>query len=233
MTYSAEVRATYGLPPRVSGSKLYGVYRSMLSRCQNENDRSYPNYGGRGITVADEWKDNFPQFSQWARSHGYCVGLALMRVNDTAHFSKDNCIWATPAQQRRNARNYRMYTAGTHTLSLSDWAKFLRCSTSSLRYRLFVKGMTMEEAIPEVLGPLRKVEKKWKCPRPVEGKTLAQWSWELGYSKYYIPHLARRHGSYAGIPPKKGYVTPFSAATGPRHIILLEGFTMSQTRGVA
>lgn len=80
---------------------LFNVWRTMLSRCTNPNGRYYHRYGGRGISVCDEWSTYTP-FKEWAESHGYINGLTLERVNNDKGYSPDNCIFATRRQQARN-----------------------------------------------------------------------------------------------------------------------------------
>ncbi len=84
--------------------KLYSVWNSMKQRCINENDKAYKNYGGRGITVCDEWKNDYIAFKRWALSNGYSEGMWIDRKDNEMGYSPDNCRWSSPKQQSMNKR---------------------------------------------------------------------------------------------------------------------------------
>lgn len=83
---------------------LYGIWCDMKQRCFNKNDIEYINYGGRGITVCDEWKTDFKTFYGWAISNGYKKGLTLDRKDNDGNYEPDNCRWTTKTIQSRNRR---------------------------------------------------------------------------------------------------------------------------------
>ena len=86
------------------GSRLYRIYNNMKNRCYNEHSNSYKNYGGRGITVCDEWLNDFKAFYDWAITHGYRDDLTIDRKDNDKGYSPDNCRWATALEQRLNQR---------------------------------------------------------------------------------------------------------------------------------
>ena len=109
----------YGDPPR-----LYGVWQGMLQRCHNPKNRQYKDYGERGITVCDEWKNNYRCFKEWALKSGYKQGLTIDRINNNEGYSPQNCRWATYKEQNRNKRSNRNITLNGETKCLSEWAEF-------------------------------------------------------------------------------------------------------------
>lgn len=89
--------------------QVYWVWADMIGRCTNKNHSSYKNYGGRGITVSKEWRDQ----KTFAKDMGpRPKGTSLERMNNDAGYSKENCCWATLEQQSLNKRIYKTNRTG-------------------------------------------------------------------------------------------------------------------------
>lgn len=134
-----------------SHTRLWNVYRCMLSRCYNEHAEQYKNYGSRGIGVCEEWKGHFEAFREWANSTGYDPDApygqcTLDRIDVDKNYSPQNCRWADAKTQGRNKRNTVYLTVNGVKKPLSEWAEITNQNYSTLHHRMQV-GYTDEEVV--------------------------------------------------------------------------------------
>ena len=128
-----------------SGTRLYYVWVEMRQRCQNLRHPHFTLYGGRGISVCEEWS-RFEAFSEWARRAGYKSGLTLDRIDCDGGYSPRNCRWVTQRTQCNNQRRNKTITYRGRSQSLSMWARELGLNYYTLRSRLRV-GWPVERAL--------------------------------------------------------------------------------------
>jgi hypothetical protein len=102
----------------------------MRQRCNNSNNPRYHQYGGRGISVCEEW-DEFAAFESWALNNGYSDELSLDRIDVDKGYSPSNCRWATEEQQQNNKRDNRRIKIGDKEKTMAEW-----CREFNLPYRL-------------------------------------------------------------------------------------------------
>lgn len=108
-----------------SNTRLYRVWSGMKDRCYNKNCKGYPRYGGRGITVCPEWKNDFMAFYNWAMATGYDETAprgqyTIERENNDGPYSPDNCKWITIQEQERNKRNNIKVNVGGEVMVLKQ-----------------------------------------------------------------------------------------------------------------
>lgn len=125
----------------LSKTRLYRIHRAMNDRCYKEYDKFYADYGGRGITVCDDWlgADGFLNFYNWALSSGYEEGLSIDRKDVNGNYEPTNCRWITMAEQQRNKRNNVYVEYNGEKRLLSDVAKELGVPVETVRQRM-LKG---------------------------------------------------------------------------------------------
>lgn len=129
-----------------TNTRIFRIWHKMKDRCYNPHHVHYPDYGGRGITICPEWKDNFQTFYDWAMSHGYSDDLSIDRIDDDKGYCPENCRWATALEQQNNTRWNRKITYNGKTLSVARWADKLGMPYTTLYGRL-TAGWDIEKAL--------------------------------------------------------------------------------------
>lgn len=133
-------------------SRLYGVWCAIKRRCYNASVPEYHLYGGRGITMCDEWKDNYEAFRNWATSNGYKEGAVrgectIDRIDCDGNYTPDNCRWVNMKQQMNNVRynHYETYNGESHTIA--EWGDILGIDPQKIRQRMGKYGWSFAEAV--------------------------------------------------------------------------------------
>ena len=117
----------------------------MKTRCYKQSNKDYKHYGGRGIIVCAEWKNDFAAFFKWAKENGYSDDLTLERKDCNGDYCPNNCMWVTIQEQQRNKRNSRRITHNNETRTLAEWAQFVGVSRKTMEYR--IKKWGIDKAI--------------------------------------------------------------------------------------
>ena len=139
----------------MSRTRLYYIWQGMKERCCNPNSKPFPDYGGRGITICDEWL-NFIGFKDWAYENGYQDDLTLDRINNDGNYEPSNCRWTDLFTQGRNKRNNRLMTFNGETHCLSEWVEITGIKYGTLLTRI-MNGWTVEDTLTK---PVRRREKR-------------------------------------------------------------------------
>lgn len=88
-------------------TRLFEIWAGMKKRCYKKYHTSYKNYGGKGVTMCDEWIDSFINFKDWSYPNGYSDELTIDRIDPMKNYEPSNCRWATKEVQARNVRGLR------------------------------------------------------------------------------------------------------------------------------
>ena len=134
-----------------SKERLYSVYNSMIQRCENPKSNRYNNYGGRGIKVCDEWKNNYFAFRKWAYENGYNENATygkctIDRIDVNGNYEPDNCRFVDMKTQahNRNSNVKIKYNGEIHTLT--EWANILDVTPTTLFHR-YERGWSVDNML--------------------------------------------------------------------------------------
>jgi len=132
---------------------LRSKWASMVTRCTNPNSSNYKNYGGRGITICNEWK-NFANFFIWSINNGYKIGLSIDRIDTDKGYSPDNCRYISLKEQQQNKRNNRRFIDpfDGQNLCLAAIAKKYNIPEETFRKRIDKYKMPSEKALTKLSG---------------------------------------------------------------------------------
>ena len=136
----------------MSYCRLNTIYSRMKDRCYNPKNIRYHCYGGRGITICEEWLApyyGYKNFKKWALSHGYRDDLSIDRIDVNKGYSPDNCRWLTNKEQSNNRRTNYYVTYKGETKTLTQWCEELHLSYGKVWTRLHNLQMPVEEVFAE------------------------------------------------------------------------------------
>lgn len=155
----------------MSNTRIYKLWQDIKKRCYNENNRAYKYYGGRGIKMCEEWKNDFLSFYNWAINNEYSDELTIDRINVDGDYEPNNCRWVTNEIQANNKTSNRYFTIDNETKSLADWCNIYNKRYLTVHHRLS-RGSSIEEAL-DIKEFQRKREKLLELNN--EKKTLVEW----------------------------------------------------------
>lgn len=194
----------------LSKERIYSTWRGMLSRCEDENDKSYKSYGGRGIKACSDWHD-LQNFVDWAYANEYDDSLTLERIDVNGNYEPNNCTWIPIEKQALNKRNTIRIEYKGETKTISEWSKELGISQGLIRSR-FKSGMS-----PSDIFKKGRVSSKRDRYLTYQGRTqtVPEWAKEIGITSSALSGRVRR-----GLKPLKlfygGSLNGYKDETTPR-----------------
>lgn len=149
---------------------LYPIWSSMKQRCFNSNSKAYCNYGGRGITICDEWlgENGFSNFENWAYQNGYEKGLSIDRIDNNGNYEPNNCRWSTREEQQNNRRGVHKFSYNGETHSPAEWSRITGISDTTIKNRVLKQGMSVEQALTKPNYKMKRFEKGDKIANSTE-----------------------------------------------------------------
>lgn len=126
-------------------TRLYNIWKSMRQRCKNPKCLNYKNYGGKGISVCNEW-DDFKVFSKWALKNGYTEELTLDRIDVKENYNPLNCRWVSYKIQENNKTSNRYLELNGEIHTLAEWSDITGIKIGTIHARL-KRGWNVEKAL--------------------------------------------------------------------------------------
>ena len=147
--FQKEAARNASLTHGMSSSAEYRTWNKIRERCYNERDKRYSDYGGRGITMCEEWRNSFEAFYRDMGPRPTPEHTIDRRENDKG-YSKENCRWATWNEQQNNKRNNLHYEHKGEVKTLGTWCRELNLNYKLTYKRIYKYGWTFEEAITPI-----------------------------------------------------------------------------------
>lgn len=173
-------------------TRIYSIYHDMKRRCYNPNRKNYKNYGAKGISVCNEWRDDFVSFYEWAIKNGYTDKLTIDRIDNNGNYCPENCRWVDRKIQNNNKSNNHLVTYNGKTQTLKKWSEELGLDYSALlarinKYKWGIKRTLETDVI--------KSTKSYRHFVTFNGKTqsIADWARELNFDYFVIRNRIIRY----------------------------------------
>ena len=134
----------------MSEDPLYNRFTKIVSRCESPTNPEYKNYGGRGISVCEEWRRNFKAFYEWSMQNGYREDLTIDRIDVNGNYEPNNCRWVDRVAQANNTRSNHFIEYNGERKTIAEWGRKLGISYSTLWGRLKKHKWSMDGAIKDL-----------------------------------------------------------------------------------
>lgn len=144
--YERECKTKRATTHGLSKTRLHSVWKGMLARCYNKNHKNYNDYGGRGISVCNEWQTDFKSFYDWAVLSDYNDKLTLERKNVNESYCPDNCCWVDRVAQANNRRNNIIISYNGEAHNLKWWSDYTGIYYGTL-YNRIKNGWDISKAL--------------------------------------------------------------------------------------
>jgi len=135
----------------LSRTKIYDVWIAIRKRCYSPANISYKNYGGRGITICEDWKNNFSSFYEWSMKNGYKEGLSIDRIDNNGNYCPENCRWTDKLTQANNTRTNHFITFCNQTKTIAEWARHFNLPYSNILAKLQKNNYDAEKAFAKLV----------------------------------------------------------------------------------
>lgn len=170
-------------------TRLHKIWSAIKYRCYGVNGEDYSYYGGRGIQMCPEWKNDYSIFREWALINGYNDKLSIDRIDVNGNYEPNNCRWVDMHTQAQNKRNIPLYTYKGETHCMTEWARLLNIPRGLLKDRIIKLGWDFESAIKVPIRQQQPRSSDWQEHTMKEWAEILQISFrkltKYVYEKHY------------------------------------------------
>lgn len=135
-------------------TRLYNIWKHMKNRCYNSNNKRHKFYFDKGITVCDEWKNDFMNFYNWAIKNGYKDNLTIDRINNNGNYEPSNCRWATITEQNNNQSKNIKIKYKNKIYTLNELSEKYNIKKNTL-YSRIKRNWSIERALNEKIHKIK------------------------------------------------------------------------------
>lgn len=154
-------KTKHGARKSGSSSRLYNIWHGMKQRCYCDTCKDYANYGARGISICDEWLNDYSAFRDWSLAHGYADDLSIDRIDYNGSYSPDNCRWENSVTQCRNRRNNRRIFYKGKERTIAEISSMCGINYDALHMRI-KNGWSIEDATAIPLRNNNEPNSEWR-----------------------------------------------------------------------
>lgn len=166
----------------MSNTRIYRIWIGIKKRCYCKTARGYFGYGGRGITMCDEWLHDFEAFYKWAMANGYADNLTIERIDVNGNYEPSNCKWITKEEQASNRRTNHKLLYNGEIKTVAQISRETGISEQTIRNRIKSKNFSNDEILKKPIQHSHNVEYNGEI------KSLRQWSISTGISYETLRH---------------------------------------------
>lgn len=131
---------------RFSGDPIQTIWSGMKQRCYDKNQLSYATYGGRGISIYDEWINDPIKFYEWAYENGFHKGMSIERIDNNKGYCPENCTFIKLSEQSKNRRTNHKITINGETDTMAGWCRRFGINRNTVKARI-ARGYSEIEAL--------------------------------------------------------------------------------------
>lgn len=130
-----------------SGTRLNNIWYAMKARCYYPKRQEYEHYGGKGVTVCEDWRTDYTKFRDWALANGYADNLTLDRIDVNGNYEPSNCRWSTRKTQANNTTKNVVLEYEGQQYTLTELSELCGIEMPTFWARIKRLGWSVEKAV--------------------------------------------------------------------------------------
>lgn len=124
-----------------TNKRIGRIFRGIISRCYDENNKDYDWYGGKGVKICREWLDDPKLFEEWAMANGYQDNLTIDRIDSNKNYCPENCQWIPLEENSRKAGLVTWIDLNGKNMTGRQWADYLNIGTNIINTAIRKHGL--------------------------------------------------------------------------------------------